>query len=140
MACRFLLGTAEAMFGGGVPLYLSYFYPRQQVGFRTGVFITGAAAANAYGGALAYGITQIRGSVAPWRLLFIIEGAPTCLLAISAWFFLPDSIADASFLSSREKDVAKRMVARSQTVDEGEQKQGVRSSEFWAGIKDPKSE
>lgn len=140
MTCRFFLGVAEAMFGPGVPLYLSYFYPRERVGFRHGVFIAGSAMANAYGGALAYGITQIRGSVAPWKILFIIEGAPTCCLAVFAWFFLPDSISAARFLSPREKDVATHMVARQQTVDEGQQKQGIRFSEFFDGLKDPKSE
>ena len=37
MVCRFFLGIAEAMFGPGVPLYLSFFYPREKVGFRHGV-------------------------------------------------------------------------------------------------------
>lgn len=65
MSLRFLLGIAEgktsssshtipvnrieAMFGPGVPLYLTFFYPREKVGFRHGVFISGSAAANAYG-------------------------------------------------------------------------------------------
>ena len=31
MTCRFSLGIAEAMFGSGVPLYLSFFYPREKV-------------------------------------------------------------------------------------------------------------
>jgi MFS family permease len=53
VVCRFLLGIAEAMFGPGVPLYLTFFYPREKVGFRHGVFISGAAMANAYGSALA---------------------------------------------------------------------------------------
>lgn len=43
MACRFFLGVAEAAYGPGVPLYLTYFYPREKVGFRHGVFIAGAA-------------------------------------------------------------------------------------------------
>lgn len=43
MTCRFFLGISEAMFGPGVPLYLSFFYPREKVGFRQGVFISGAA-------------------------------------------------------------------------------------------------
>lgn len=55
LVLRFMLGISEAMFGPGVPLYLSFFYPRDKVGFRHGVFISGAAMANAYGGALAYG-------------------------------------------------------------------------------------
>lgn len=43
MACRFFLGVAEAAYGPGVPLYLTYFYPREKVGFRHGVFLAGAA-------------------------------------------------------------------------------------------------
>lgn len=43
MTCRFFLGVAEAAFGPGVPLYLTYFYPREKVGLRHGVFIAGAA-------------------------------------------------------------------------------------------------
>ena len=139
MTCRFFLGIAESMFGPGVPLYLSYFYPRERIGFRHGVFIAGSAMANVYGGVLAYGITQIRGSVAPWKILFIIEGAPTCCLAIFAWFFLPDSIMAARFLTQREKDIATHMVARQQVVEEGANKQGLKLGEFVEGLKDPKS-
>lgn len=127
------------MFGPGVPLYLSYYYPRDKVGFRHGVFISGAAAANAYGSLLAYGITQINGSLAPWKVLFIIEGLPTCCLAVFAWFFLPDSIMTAKFFNDREKEVCSRMVGQNQIVDEGGAKQGIQRSEFFAAYKDPKS-
>lgn len=138
MTCRFFLGIAEAMFGPGVPLYLTYFYPREMVGFRHGVFISGAAIANAYGGALAYGISQINGSLAPWRILFLIEGLPTLLVAVVAWFALPDSISTARFLDDREKQVALHFVARNQRVDIGKE-QGVRLKEVWEAFKDPKS-
>ena len=43
MACRFFLGIAEAAYGPGVPLYLTYFYPRDKVAARHGVFIAAAA-------------------------------------------------------------------------------------------------
>ncbi|KAF7188738.1 putative transporter [Pseudocercospora fuligena] len=141
MACRFFLGVAEAMFGPGVPLYLTYFYPREKVGFRHGVFISGAAMANAYGGALAYGISQIRGSIAPWRILFLIEGLPTLVVAVVTWFVLPDSISTAPFLNEREKQVALHMVARNQRLDIGQEggETGVRFKELLEAFKDPKS-
>ncbi|CAK4032772.1 MFS general substrate transporter [Lecanosticta acicola] len=138
MACRFFLGIAEAMFGPGVPLYLTFFYPREKVGFRQGVFISGAAMANAYGGALAYGISQIRGSLAPWKILFLIEGLPTCAFAIIVWFFLPDSISTSTFLNEREKEIALQFVARNQRIDVG-QERGVRFQEMFSAFKDPKS-
>lgn len=141
MTCRFFLGIAEAMFGPGVPLYLTYFYPRERVGFRHGVFISGAAMANAYGGALAYGISQIRGSLAPWRILFLIEGLPTLVVAGATWFLLPDGIGEAKFLSTREKEVAWQMVARNQRLDLGQDgvERGIRLREVWEAFKDPKS-
>lgn len=138
MACRFFLGIAESMFGPGVPLYLSFFYPRERVGFRHGVFISGAAMANAYGSALAYGLSQIHGSIAPWQILFIIEGLPTCVIAVVVWFFLPDSIEEAKFLNKREKEIALRFVSRNQKLDIGE-KSGIRLREVFEAIKDPKS-
>lgn len=137
MACRAFLGVAEAMFGPGVPLYLSYFYPREKVGFRHGVFISGAAIANAYGGVLAYGISQIRGSIAPWQILFLIEGLPTIVFAGITWWFLPDSLSTAPFLSEREKQVALYMVSKDQKVDVKDS--GVKWREILDALLDVKS-
>lgn len=69
MTCRFFLGVAEAAFGPGVPLYLSYFYPREKVGFRQGVFISGAAMVSAYPphGWSAHGDRQMLMEV-PWLM------------------------------------------------------------------------
>lgn len=139
MACRTFLGVAEACFGPGVPFYLSFFYPRDKVGFRQGVFIAGSAAANVYGSVLAYGITQIKGSLAPWRILFLIEGLPTCALAILTWYFLPDSIQAARFLTDREKLIAKRMVGRNQILDEGDKKHGINLKEYFSAFKVPQA-
>ncbi|KAI1622170.1 retrograde regulation protein 2 [Exophiala viscosa] len=106
MVCRVILAIFEASYGPGVPLYLSFFYPREKLGLRTGIFLSGSAAANAYGSALAYGIAQAKSSIGPWRILFIVEGAPTCVLAIVAWFWLPDSPHAAKFLNARDKEIA----------------------------------
>jgi len=96
MVCRVILAVFEAMYGPGVPLYLSYFYPRRKLGLRT-----------------AYGISQEKSKVVgPWQILFIVEGVPTCLLAFLAWFWFPDSPSDATFLNERERQIA---IAISQT-------------------------
>ncbi|GJN73727.1 hypothetical protein PCL_02722 [Purpureocillium lilacinum] len=106
MISRVFLGIMESCYGPGVTLYLSYFYPREVVGLRIGIFLSGAAAASTYGGVLAYGISQARGSIAPWRILFIVEGVPTCLLAFVAFFFIPDGPSTAKFLTPREREIA----------------------------------
>ena len=114
MACRFFLGVAETMFGPGIPLYFSFFYPRQYMGLRFGIFLSGAALASAYGGTLAYGLSHINSSIGNWQLLFIIEGAPTAILALVCWFFMPDSPATAKFLTPREREIATRLVGENQ--------------------------
>ncbi|KAI0425743.1 retrograde regulation protein 2 [Xylaria sp. FL1042] len=134
---RFLLGATEAMYAG-VPVYLSFFYPRDKVGFRQGIFLSGSALANAYGGALGYAITQIKSHLEPWRILFLIEGLPTFIMAFVAWFCFPDDIESAKFLTDREKQVVKYMVSRDQTADVVNHT-GLRLKDFWEAFKDWRS-
>jgi MFS family permease len=135
MTCRVFLGIVEACYGPGVPLYLSYFYPREKLGFRTGIFLSGSALANAYGGALAYGIAQAKGSVAPWRILFIVEGVPTCLLAFLAWWWFPDSPTDARFLNDREREIA---IALSLRQPGDRDSTGLSGKQLLGALKDPR--
>ncbi|QPC62794.1 hypothetical protein HYE67_005025 [Fusarium culmorum] len=116
VALRVLLGCFEGMFSG-VPLYLSFFYPKEKVGFRQGIFLSGSALANAYGCVLGYAILGIRGPVAPWRCLFLIEGLPVWIVAVLVWLYLPDDLISARFLTDREKEVDWQCIARGQTVD-----------------------
>lgn len=110
MALRFLMGAAEAGYGPGIPFLLSFFYLRHEVGFRCGVFLSAAPLANTFAGALAYGITSGHPSIAKWRVLFLVEGLPTIVMAAVAYFYLPDSPEKAKFLDEDEKRVA---IARS---------------------------
>lgn len=138
-AIRFFLGVFEAMYAG-VPVYLSFFYPRDKVGFRQGIFISGSALANAYGGALGYAILLIKSSVPAWRILFLIEGLPTLLMTIVAFFMLPDSIRDAKFLTVRDKEVGAFCVNEGQIADTDEgQHTGLRLREVKEGLKDWRS-
>ncbi|KAI0969030.1 retrograde regulation protein 2 [Xylaria arbuscula] len=137
LVLRLLLGATEAMYAG-VPVYLSFFYPRDRVGFRQGVFLSGSALANAYGGALGYAITQIKSYLEPWRILFLIEGLPTFIVAVVAWFCFPDDIETAKFLTDREKQVTKHMVSREQTADVVNHT-GLRLKDFAEAFKDYRS-
>lgn len=72
LATRSLLGIFESVFGCGAPYFLSLFYQRQELGLRVSLLLGMSPVANCFASALAYGITQIRGSIEPWRYLFII--------------------------------------------------------------------
>ncbi|KAI1322881.1 retrograde regulation protein 2 [Xylariaceae sp. FL0255] len=137
LALRLLLGASEALYAG-LPVYLSYFYPRHKVGFRQGIFLSGSALANAYGGALGYAITHIKSSrIEPWRILFLVEGLPTFIMAIVAFFCFPDDIDSARFLTDRQKSVLKQMRSRNETIDE--EHVGLRVKDFLAAFTDWKS-
>jgi MFS family permease len=136
MACRFFLGLTECGFGPGLTLYLSFFYPRHEIGLRIGIYIAGSALASAYGGALAYGLSHITSGIAPWRLLFILEGIPTCLMAIVVWFYLPDAPDKCRFLNEEEKKIA---TARAQRQPRSFDFQGFSASHFFDAFLDYRS-
>ncbi|KAI1101270.1 MFS general substrate transporter [Jackrogersella minutella] len=123
MACRFFLAMAEAGYGPGVPYLLSFFYKRHELGFRCGLFLSAAPLATTFAGALAYGITSGHPHIANWRLLFLVEGFPSIILAGLAFWCMPDSADTASFLNEEERRVAK-LRAIQQTGSEGKERIG----------------
>ncbi|KAL4959022.1 putative MFS transporter [Aspergillus stella-maris] len=136
MALRFILGAAEAAFGPGSPYLLSFFYSKRELGLRCGLFVSAAPLANTFAGALAYGITSGHPKLTSWRLLFLVEGAPSLVAAILAWCFLPDHPSTARFLTEEEQDVARaRSLRRS---GEGERVQGVDMKELGRTLLDVK--
>ncbi|OCK81213.1 MFS general substrate transporter [Lepidopterella palustris CBS 459.81] len=107
MALRFFMGLTEAGYGPGIPYLLSFFYLRHELGFRCGIFLSAAPLANTFAGALAYGITSGHSKIANWRVLFLVEGLPTIVMAAVVFFFLPDSPDKARYLAEDEKRIAK---------------------------------
>lgn len=123
MACRWFLAMAEAAYSPGVPYLLSFFYRRDELGSRSGIFLSAAPLATSFAGALAYGITSGHSHLANWRLLFLVEGLPTVIMAVVIFFTLPDSPDTASFLTAEEREVA-RTRAVMQSGQEGHERIG----------------
>lgn len=139
MACRWFLATAEAGWGPGVPYLLSFFYRRHELGARCGIFLSAAPLATTFAGALAYGITSGHSHLANWRLLFLVEGLPTLVMAFVIFFYLPDSPDTAKFLTPEEREVA---AARGilQTGKEGRERiGGLNLSEVLSTFKEPQT-
>ncbi|QSZ28503.1 hypothetical protein DSL72_003000 [Monilinia vaccinii-corymbosi] len=105
---RTLLGIGEAGFTG-IPFYLSFFFKREELAFRTGIFLSAAPLATSFASSLAWGIVKLgqRSPIAPWRLLFLVEGFPSVLVAVFAWRHIPDSPNTAPYLTKREKKIAR---------------------------------
>ncbi|KAL2882106.1 hypothetical protein SGCOL_002368 [Colletotrichum sp. CLE4] len=105
MALRFFIGAFEAGFIPAVALYLTFFYHRGEMGLRYGLFISFAPLASCVASAIAYALLHVKASIHSWQLLFLVEGAPTIILACVAYFYLPASPAECRFLSPRENEI-----------------------------------
>ncbi|CAF1075727.1 unnamed protein product [Adineta ricciae] len=124
IACRLLLGAAESgLFPGnskfklknyvnlillifvGATFYLSSWYKRRELSWRVSILFSAAALAGAFGGILAYGISQMKGigNQEGWRWIFYIEGILTVIVGISAFFLIADFPSDRpKFLTEEE--------------------------------------
>ncbi|KAJ5041159.1 uncharacterized protein L3040_005710 [Drepanopeziza brunnea f. sp. 'multigermtubi'] len=109
VACRFMLGFVEAAYFPGCLYYLSCWYTRKELGFRTAIFYSGALISGAFSGLIAAGVRYnmdgLHGLRA-WRWLFIIEGAATIGIAIAAFFVLPNFPRTTSWLTAEERALA----------------------------------
>lgn len=105
---RFVLGMFEAGMLPGIAYYLSRWYRRSELTFRLGLYIVMAPMAGAFGGLLASGILKLDSfcGVKSWRMIFVLEGIITVVLAIIAFFTLTDRPETARWLTQEEKDLA----------------------------------
>ena len=108
LVLRGILGITEAAFGPGVPFYMTFFYKRSELAYRVGLQISAAPLATSFASSLAWVIVKLSqgGPIASWRVLFLVEGFPSVLAAVAAWYWIPDSPAKARYLNARERKVA----------------------------------
>ncbi|KAL2141796.1 hypothetical protein VTI28DRAFT_1933 [Corynascus sepedonium] len=143
MANRFFLGIVEAAYFPGCLYYLSCWYTRKELGFRTAVLYSGALISGAFSGFIAAGVSWgmdgARG-IAAWRWLFIIEGAATIAVAFGCMFVLPNFPRTTKWLTDEERTLAvwrlQEDIGQDDWVNSEEQT-------FWQGAKmafmDPKT-
>ncbi|KAF8586844.1 MFS general substrate transporter [Ramaria rubella] len=117
IVCRIGLGVFEAGFGPAVPLYLSFFYTRSELGLRMAYWFGFAAIAGAFGGIIAFAIQEadLIGKLHGhnWKLLFIVEGIPAFCLGLFTIFYLPNRPEETNYLKDGpERDLAIERVNR----------------------------
>lgn len=118
---RFLLGVAEAGFFPGIILYLTYWFPPREQARAIALFMTASALAGVIGGPLSGAILAAHGTLglAGWQWLFIVEGLPSVILGIAAFFYLPNGPDDARWLGEEEK----RRLAESLALQQAHQRE-----------------
>ena len=151
LVLRALLGIGEAAFVG-IPIYLSFFFRREELAFRVGLFIAAAPLATTFASSLAWAIVRFgdKTGIASWRLLFLVEGFPACLVAVWAWLWLPDAPNTARWLNARERKIASLRMRGEAAANTASEKPGAVSNlprhkrkfkwhEVIDTLKDPKS-
>lgn len=105
LVMRFLLGVAEAGLFPGVILYLTYWFTAAYRARIIAAFMVGIPASLAIGSPISMAILGMNGVAGfkGWQWLFLIEGAPTILLALIVLLVLPDHPRDATWLTADQK-------------------------------------
>lgn len=119
VVARVSLGVFEAGFGPGIPLYMSLWYTKTEMGLRMAYWFGFAAVAGAFGGLIAFGVQHAHAAIAHWRLLFIVEGIPTVLLGLMTMWLLPDRPEETSFLTEEERTIQMERMNRGIKADVG---------------------
>jgi MFS family permease len=103
VVCRLFIGLGESLFGQAVALHYSLWYKKDEISKRLALFIGAGVLAGAFGGLIAFGVSHVKGSIATWRILFLIEGLPSVLLAVAIFFLLPSRPDKSRFFTEDER-------------------------------------
>jgi MFS transporter, ACS family, 4-hydroxyphenylacetate permease len=102
---RVIVGIAEAGFAPGTVLYMTYWFPQYYRARAQANYMIAQPIAIALGATVSGLILGLNGflGIAGWRWLFLIEGLPSVILGVIAFWFLTDKPKDAKWLSADER-------------------------------------
>ncbi|MEB8338169.1 MFS transporter [Streptomyces endophyticus] len=102
---RFLLGAAEAGFFPGVILYITYWFAGPDRGRATGIFQSAVAVSSIIGNPLGGYLIGLHGlaGLDGWKWMFLLEGAPTVVMALAIPWLLTDRPEQATWLTDDER-------------------------------------
>ncbi|WWD08279.1 hypothetical protein V865_006390 [Kwoniella europaea PYCC6329] len=136
-AIRVLLGALEAGVIPCINVYLTMTYQRHEYMTRITVVFVASALSGAFGGLLAYGLSQLTaGGLHGWQWMYIVEGLISFCLAPVAWWQIPNSIAEARWLNEREKAAMKVRLERNRHIYDPDEKFSHKA--ILASFKDPR--
>jgi D-galactonate transporter len=104
-AIRFILGVAEAGFFPGIILYLTYWFPAAYRARIVGLFMVAIPISSVIGAPVSQWVLTFDGmaGLAGWQWLFLIEAAPSLVLAAVVLGYLTDKPSQAAWLEADER-------------------------------------
>lgn len=105
-AVRLLLGAAEAGFFPGVILYLTYWFPAAYRGRIVAIFMVAIPISSFLGSPISASLLQMDGALGlrGWQWMFVLEAMPAIVLGLVSLAVLPDSPANARWLTAPQRD------------------------------------
>ena len=104
------LGVMESAVTPGFALFTSQWYTRREQGTRTGIWFSFNGFGQIFGGLVAYGIAvgaRHHGTaIAPWKIVFLVNGCLTAALGVVFLFVMPDNQLNARWLKPRDRVLA----------------------------------
>src|SRR4051812_46698310 len=97
-------------------------WTRQEQASRSAIWVSFLGFFGTIGGLITFGIRHIEGSIATWKLIYIILGAVTIVWGILFLLIVPDNPATTRWLTPDQKIIAIQRVI--------ENKQGTKSRTF----------
>lgn len=127
------LGVFEAAVTPGFALITSQWWTKKEQGARTGIWFSFNGFGQIFGGLVAYGIAvgarKHGTTIAPWKIVFLVNGCLTAALGVVFFFVIPDNQLNAWWLKPRDRVLAVERVRVNQ--------QGIGNKHFkWYQLKE----
>ena len=123
---RFLLGIAQAGFFPGIIVYLTHWFRYEDRAKAVAMFMIAIPASNMVGAAVAAALMRLDWlGWNGWRWLLILEGLPTVILGLVAFFYLTDRPKDAQWLPEDERQWITAELEREKEKKRGARKLGM---------------
>lgn len=122
---RFFLGVAQAGFFPGIIVYLTHWFRYEDRAKAVAMFMIAIPTSNMVGAAVAAGLMRIDWlGWNGWRWLLILEGLPTLIFGVVAFFYLTDRPKDARWLPDDERQWITAELEREKERRKGTRKLG----------------
>ncbi|EGV65318.1 MFS general substrate transporter [Yamadazyma tenuis ATCC 10573] len=137
LVLRFLLGAFECVITPAIVLIVSMWYKRSEQARRLGFLLSANGISTLLTSPLAFGLSYVtNGAIASWKILYLIFGLSTLVLAGIFYWLFPENQLSAKFLTEDEKLIA---IDRIRVNFSGVGSQNWKWYQFFEAFRDPRT-
>ncbi|OOQ88493.1 putative allantoate permease [Penicillium brasilianum] len=105
-AQRFFLGMLESGISPMFMLVVGGWYKKNEQAFRMGIWYSCTGYVSIFSPLINYGLGHIKGSLSPWKYMYLVAGAITIAWGIILVFLLPSDPVSARGFNERQRYIA----------------------------------